>query len=159
MPAIEKGIRQALDEGAIAGYPFSGVLVEVYDGKHHEVDSKEIAFITAGRKAFVEAINKAGPVLLEPFAEVEVVAPQGYVGDITSDLSTRRGRVSDSMVIDETCVVKGVAPLSELREYATQLKSLTAGAGAFTMDYSHDEAAPRHLQDEVVAAFKPHGDA
>ncbi|CAE7526657.1 fusA_2, partial [Symbiodinium sp. CCMP2456] len=96
MPAIEKGVRQALDEGVVAGYPMIGVRVEVYDGKHHDVDSKEIAFITAGRKAFVEAVRKAAPALLEPFVEVEVTAPSRYLGDITSDLSTHRGRVNDS---------------------------------------------------------------
>lgn len=154
MPAIEKGVRQALEEGAIAGYPVWGVRVEVYDGKHHDVDSKEIAFITAGKKAFIDAVQKAQPALLEPFASVEVVAPQAYVGDITSDLSTRRGRVSDSLVGDDQCVVRAVAPLAELREYATQLRSLTGGAGAFSMDYSHDEPAPRHTQEEEVAAYK-----
>ncbi|MEQ8849960.1 elongation factor G [Botrimarina sp.] len=158
MPAIEKGVRQALDEGAIAGYPVCGVRVEVYDGKHHDVDSKEIAFITAGKKAFIDAVGKAQPVLLEPFAAVEVVAPLQHVGDITSDLSTRRGRVSDSLVSDQTCVVRAVAPLAELREYATQLRSLTGGAGAFTMDYSHDEPAPRQTQDEVVAAYRANGE-
>ncbi len=154
MPAIEKGVRQALDEGAIAGYPVSGVRVEVYDGKYHEVDSKEIAFITAGKKAFVEAVQKASPVLLEPFASVEVTAPKGYIGDISSDLSTRRARVSDSLVHDDACVVRAVAPLAELREYATQLRSLTGGAGAFTMDYSHDEPAPRQAQEAEIAAHQ-----
>ena len=155
MPAIEKGIRQALDEGVVAGYPLSGVRVEVYDGKHHDVDSKEIAFITAGKKAFIEAVRKAAPVLLEPYVEVEVVAPHQFVGDITGDLSTRRGRVNDSAVTQDTCVVKAVAPLGEFQEYSTRLKSLTAGAGAFTMDYSHDEAAPPHIQQEVIASYKP----
>lgn len=155
MPAIEKGVRQALDEGVVAGYPLTGVRVEVFDGKHHDVDSKEIAFITAGRKAFVEAVRKAAPALLEPFVEVEVTAPSRYLGDITSDLSTHRGRVNDSIVSDHACQVRAHAPLGELREYATRLKSLTAGAGAFTMDYSHDEAAPPNVQAEVIAAFKP----
>lgn len=154
LPAIEKGIRQALDEGAIAGYPVSGVRVEVYDGKHHEVDSKEIAFVTAGKRAFMEAVRKATPVLLEPFASVEVTAPKGYLGDLTSDLSTRRARVSDSLISDETCVVRAVAPLAELREYPTQLRSLTGGAGAFSMDYSHDEPAPRQAQEAEIAAHK-----
>ncbi|MEN0111612.1 MAG: elongation factor G [Planctomycetota bacterium] len=152
MPAIEKGVRQVLHDGAIAGYPVSGVRVEVYDGKHHDVDSKEIAFVTAGKKAFIDAVAKARPVLLEPYASVEVTAPKGYVGDVTSDLATRRGRVSDSVVLDETCVVRAVAPLAELREYATQLRSLTHGAGAFSMDYSHDEPAPAQTQQEEVAA-------
>lgn len=158
MPAIEKGVRQALDQGVVAGYPLTGVRVEVYDGKHHDVDSKEIAFVTAGRKAFMDAVKKAAPALLEPFVAVEVLAPSRYLGDITSDLSTRRGRVSDSVVNDHACVIRAHAPLGELRDYATRLKSLTAGAGAFTMDYSHDEAAPPHVQAEVIASYKPHDD-
>ncbi len=129
MSSIEKGIRQVLSDGAVAGYPMTGVRVEVYDGKHHDVDSKEIAFITAGKKAFIEAVKKAGPVLLEPFVNVEVTVPGHFLGDITSDMSTRRGRVSDTQMQDDTCVIKASAPLSELQTYATQLKSIAAGAG------------------------------
>ncbi|MBB3208538.1 elongation factor G [Rhodopirellula rubra] len=155
MPAIEKGIRQVLDEGAIAGYPMSGVRVEVYDGKHHDVDSKEIAFITAGRKAFVEAVKKSRPVLLEPFVDVEVSIPSQYMGDITGDLSVKRGRVSDTQVLSDTCVIRATAPLSELQNYATDLKSITAGSGAFTLSYSHDEPAPPAVQQDVIAAYQP----
>ena len=156
MPAIEKGIRQTLSDGAFAGYPLTGVRVEVYDGKHHDVDSKEIAFITAGRKAFIDAIKRANPVLLEPFVEVEVTAPAEFMGDITGDLSTKRARVNDTtMVGSDTCIVKAVAPLGELQNYATELKSITGGAGSFVMNYSHDEQTPPHIQQEVIAAFKP----
>ena len=158
MSSIEKGIRQVLGDGAVAGYPMTGVRVEVYDGKHHDVDSKEIAFITAGKKAFIEAVKKAGPVLLEPFVDVEVTVPGQCLGDITSDLSTRRGRVSDTQIIDDTCVIKASAPLSELQTYSTQLKSIAAGAGSFTFDYSHDEPTPPHVQEEVIAAYRPHED-
>lgn len=106
MPAIEKGIRQALTDGAIAGYPMTGVRVEVTDGKHHPVDSKEIAFITAGKKAFIEAVGKASPALLEPFVTVEVTAPSQYMGDLTGDISTRRGRVQDTkMLPGDRCTV------------------------------------------------------
>lgn len=157
MPAIEKGVRQVLRDGAVAGYPMSGVHVEVYDGKHHDVDSKEIAFITAGRKAFVDAVRKANPVLLEPFVEVEVTAPSEYMGDITSGLSVKRGRVNDTRIIGSgTCVITATAPMSELQNYATELNSITAGTGTFTMDYSHDEPAPANVQHEVIAAFRPH---
>lgn len=156
MPAIEKGIRQVLGEGAVAGYPMSGVRVEVYDGKHHEVDSKEIAFITAGKKAFVDAVKKAKPVLLEPFVEIEVTAPSDYLGDISSDLSTRRGRVTDTVMLDSgTCMIKATAPMSELQNYSTDLNSLTAGSGTFTIDYSHDEPTPANVQQEVIAAYLP----
>ncbi len=159
MPAIEKGIRQVLREGAFAGYPMYGVRVQVYDGKHHEVDSKEIAFITAGKKAFVDAVRKADPVLLEPYVEIEVTAPSQYMGDLTSDLATRRGRVTDTTMLGaDTCVIRATAPMSELQSYATDLKSLTAGSGTFTMDHSHDERTPAHVQQEVIATFRPSDD-
>ncbi|MEO1496045.1 MAG: elongation factor G [Planctomycetota bacterium] len=159
MPAIEKGVRQVLSEGAVAGYPISGVHVEVYDGKHHDVDSKEIAFITAGKKAFLEAVGKASPVLLEPFVTVEVTAPQPHMGDVTGELSTRRGRVNDTQMIGEACVIKAVAPLAELQDFSTRLKSMTSGSGAYTMEYSHAEPAPPQVQQEVVAAYRAGGRA
>ncbi len=156
MPAIEKGVRQVLDEGAIAGYPMYGVRVEVFDGKHHDVDSKEIAFITAGRKAFVEAVKKSNPVLLEPFVNVEVSIPSQYMGDIAGDLSVKRGRVNETEVLNDMCVIRATAPLSELQNYATDLKSITAGSGAFTLTYSHDEPAPPTVQHQIVASYQPH---
>ncbi len=157
MPAIEKGIRRALTEGALAGYPFRGVRVEVYDGKYHAVDSKEVAFITAGRRAFIDAVQKAKPTLLEPFVELEITAPEQYLGDITGDLSTKRGRVVDT-VMDGAggCMVRATAPLGEVQNYSNELKSMTGGAGSFTMDYSHDEPTPPHIQEAVVAAYRPH---
>ncbi|MCW5757896.1 MAG: elongation factor G [Phycisphaeraceae bacterium] len=158
MPAIEKGVRQALAEGAIAGYPIEGVKVEVYDGKYHAVDSKEVAFLKAGKRAFVDACRKAKPALLEPFVEVEVTAPSQYMGDITGDLSTKRGRVQDSMVEGETCILRAVAPLSTLQNYANELKSMTHGAGSYVMDYSHDERTPPNVQAEVIAAYNPHAE-
>lgn len=158
MPAIEKGIRQALTEGAIAGYPMQDIKVEVYDGKYHAVDSKEVAFLKAGKRAFVDACRKAKPALLEPFVEVEVVAPAQYMGDITGDLSTKRGRVQDSMVDGDNCTVRAVAPLGMLQNYANELKSMTHGAGSYVMDYSHDERTPPQVQAEVIAAYDPHAD-
>lgn len=158
MSSIEKGIRQVLSDGAVAGYPMTGIRVEVYDGKHHEVDSKEIAFMTAGRKAFIDAIKKASPVLLEPFVEVEVTVPSQCMGDITGDMSTRRGRVTDTQIMDDRCVIKALAPLSELQTYANELKSMAAGAGSFSFEYSHDEPTPPQIQQEVIAAFRPQED-
>lgn len=159
MPAIEKGVRQALSGGAVAGYPMTGVRVEVYDGKFHAVDSKEIAFVTAGKRAFIDAVNKAHPALLEPFVTVEVTAPSQYMGDLTGDLSTRRGRVQDTrMLPGDRCTVVAQAPLGELQNYSTELKSMTHGSGTYTMDYSHDEPCPPHVQQEVIAAFDGHGD-
>ena len=102
--------------------------------------------------------RKAKPALLEPFVEVEVTAPAQYMGDITGDLSTRRGRVQDSMVDGENCTVRAVAPLGELQNYANELKSMTHGAGSYVMDYSHDERTPPQVQAEVIAAYDPHAD-
>ncbi len=159
MPAIEKGVRQALEHGAVAGYPMHGIRVEVYDGKYHDVDSKEIAFITAGKKAFIDAVNKARPVLLEPFVHLEVTVPSDKMGDIAGDLSTKRGRVQDTQMLPgDMCTVVAQAPVSELQTFSTELKSITGGAGSYTMEYSHDENTPPHIQQEVIAAFAGHGD-
>ncbi|HYE61675.1 MAG TPA: elongation factor G [Phycisphaerales bacterium] len=160
IPAIEKGVRQVLQEGAVAGYPLTGVRVEVYDGKYHDVDSKEIAFITAGRKAFIDAVQKAKPVLMEPFVALEITAPSRYMGDLAGQISTKRGRVqSTDMLSSDVCVVRAEAPLSELQNYSNELKSMTGGAGSFTMDYSHSERTPPQIQAAVVAAYKPKADA
>ncbi len=159
MPAIEKGVRQALEHGAVAGYPMHGIKVEVYDGKYHDVDSKEIAFITAGKRAFIDAVSKARPVLLEPIVILEITVPADKMGDIAADLSTKRGRVQDTRVLPgDLITVVAQAPASELQTFSTQLKSMTAGAGAYTMEYSHDENTPPHIQQEVIAAFAGHGE-
>jgi len=157
MPAIEKGVRQMLSEGAVAGYPMTGVRVSVYDGKYHAVDSKEIAFVTAGKFAFIDGIKNARPKLLEPYVLLEISVPSRYMGDINADLSGKRGRVqATEMVGADTCVIKAIAPLGELQSYSNQLKSMTGGSGSYTMDYSHDEPTPAHIQQEVMAAFKGH---
>ncbi|MEM7754126.1 MAG: elongation factor G [Planctomycetota bacterium] len=159
MPAIEKGVRIALEHGAVAGYPMTGVRVEVFDGKHHPVDSKEIAFITAGKRAFIDAVTKASPALLEPFVTVEVTCPASHMGDISGDLSTKRGRIQDTVMLPgDMCTIIANAPASELQNFSTELKSITAGTGSYTIDYSHDEPCPPHIQQEVIAAFDGHGD-
>lgn len=157
LPAVEKGVRQAMTDGAIAGYPIKNVRVRVYDGKYHDVDSKEIAFVMAGKKAFIDGIKNARPVLLEPIVNVEISVPSRYLGDVTGDLSGKRGRVqATEMVSGDSCVVKAIVPLGELQNYSNQLKSMTGGTGSFVMDYSHDEPTPGNVQAAVVAAFKPH---
>lgn len=159
IPAIEKGVRQTLTDGAVAGYPLTGVCVRVYDGKYHDVDSKEIAFFTAGKRAFIQAVQNARPVLMEPYVNLEISAPARYMGDIAGHLSTKRGRVQSSEVVaGDVCVVKAQAPLGELQNYSNELKSMTAGAGAYAMDYSHDERTPAHIQAAVIAAYKPKHD-
>ncbi|MFN0012322.1 MAG: elongation factor G [Phycisphaerales bacterium] len=160
MPAIEKGVRQVLITGAFAGFPLTGLRVAVTDGKHHPVDSKEVAFVAAGRKAFIDAISKARPALLEPYVAVEVTAPAGSMGDITADIAgTKRGRVQGSDVIPgNQCVIKAVVPLAELGTFSNELKSITGGQGTFSMEYSHDDYTPANIQAQIVAAFKPHHD-
>lgn len=155
-PAVEKGVRQVLSDGAIAGYPISGVKVVLTDGKYHDVDSKEVAFVTAGRKAFIDAVQKAKPRLLEPFVSVEVTVPSRYMGDLAGHMSTKRGRVQETLMAgSDTCIVKAIAPLAELHNYSNELKSLTGGTGSYAMEYSHDEHVPSPIQAAVVAAYKP----
>jgi len=157
MPAIEKGVRLALADGAFAGYPMTGVRVEVFDGKHHPVDSKEIAFITAGKRAFIEAVKKAGPRLLEPYAHVEITGPASALGDLTGEIAGKRGRIIDTeMIGSETVVLKAEAPLGELQNLSTELRSLTGGAASYTLEHSHEEPCPPHVQQEVIAAYNPH---
>jgi elongation factor G len=156
IPAVEKGIRQVLLEGAIAGYPLQDLRVAVYDGKYHPVDSKEVAFVTAGRKAFLDAILKAKPVVLEPIVEISITAPNPATGDIAADLSGKRGRISNTMSQSGgMTTTKGLVPLSELVSYQSQLKSMTGGTGSYSITLSHYEAVPAKTQKELMAAFKP----
>jgi elongation factor G len=156
IPAVEKGVRQVLTEGAIAGYPLHDVRVIVYDGKHHPVDSKEVAFVSAGRKAFLDAIQKANPIILEPIVRIEITAPASAMGDITGDLATKRGRISgNSALAGGRVSVSALVPLAELNGYQSRLKALTGGEGTFTMDLSHYDPVPPRKQQELVEAFKP----
>ncbi|MDH3418771.1 MAG: elongation factor G [Gammaproteobacteria bacterium] len=156
IPAVEKGVKQVLQEGAVAGYPFSDVRVTVYDGKHHPVDSKEVAFITAGKRAFIDAISKAKPIVLEPIAKVEVTTPSDSVGDITGHLAGIRGRIAGSDAASGGRVrITAQVPLAELGDYQTTLKSLTGGEGVFTMEFDHYETAPAPVQKELENAFRP----
>jgi elongation factor G len=151
IPAVEKGVRQVLDAGPIAGYPVHDVRVIVYDGKHHEVDSKEVAFIAAGKRAFMDAIGKARAIVLEPIVNIEVTAPESAMGDIAGDLSSRRGQLSgtDSFA-PGTLVIKGQVPLSELGNYQARLKSVTAGQGSYTMEFARYEPVPPNVQKTLA---------
>ncbi|HSD74974.1 MAG TPA: elongation factor G [Steroidobacteraceae bacterium] len=156
IPAVEKGVRQVLTEGAIAGYPLHDVRVIVYDGKHHPVDSKEVAFVSAGRKAFIDAIQKASPIVLEPIVRVEITSPANSMGDITGDLATKRARISGNNALSGGRVsINALVPLAELNGYQSRLKSLTGGEGTFTMDLSHYDPVPMKKQQELAEAFKP----
>ena len=156
VPAIEKGVREVLETGAIAGYPIQDVKVIVYDGKHHPVDSKEVAFKTAGKYAFIDAIKKAKPVLLEPIVNMEVTVPEDKMGTITGDLSGKRGRIhGQDFVAGGMAVVKAQAPLAEVMQYQSQLKSVTGGQGSFAMELSHYEPVPPQVQQQIAAQYKP----
>jgi elongation factor G len=156
VPAIEKGVREVLEQGAIAGYPIQDIRVIVYDGKHHPVDSKEIAFKTAGKYALIDAIKKAKPALLEPIVNMEVTVPEDKVGAITGDLSGKRGRIQGQDFIGGgMAVVKAQAPLAEVMQYQSQLKSVTGGQGSFAMELSHYEPVPPLVQSQITAQYKP----
>ncbi len=155
IPAVEKGVRQLLDEGAIAGFPMQDVEAVVYDGKHHPVDSKEVAFVVAGRKAFLDAIENAGPQILEPIVELEVTVPDSAMGDVTGALASKRARIqgTDSIKGGFTSINAAV-PLSVLTDFPTELKSLSGGEGRYTMEFSHYEAVPANIQKELIEQHK-----
>lgn len=154
MPAIERGIRDIMRQGIAAGYPVEDVRVTVYDGKTHSVDSKEIAFKTAGKFAFKDAFVKAKPAILEPIVSIEVTTPGNAVGSITGDLSSRRGKVFGTDVMSSgTTVVKASVPLAEMTEYEPALKSMTRGRGSYTMELSHYDPVPDGVAEELVSQF------
>ena len=159
LPAIEKGIREVLSGGAIAGYPVVDVRVIVYDGKHHSVDSKDIAFATAGRKAFLAAVKQAQPIVLEPVVKVEITAPSEALGDITGDLASRRGQISGT-TSDALgrAIVRGLAPIAELTEYQSRLNAMTGGQGQFALAPSHYDVVPASTQQQLVSAHRVHDD-
>src|SRR5262245_16305048 len=156
IPAVEKGVRGVLHAGFLAGYPLQDVRVTVYDGKSHPVDSKEVAFVSAGRKAFLDALGKARPILLEPIVNVEIVAPETKMGDVAGELSGHRGHIKGSDAPRPgTVQISAQAPLSELEHFPARLKSLTAGHGSYSMEFSHYEPAPPQLTQKLVAAHRP----
>lgn len=159
MPAVEKGVRLALVQGAFAGQPVVDVKVTVHDGKHHSVDSKEIAFVTAARKAFIAAVQAARPIVLEPVVEVEIATPEAHMGDITGDLASRRAQVAGTDALQPGWLsIKAQAPLAELASYQSRLNAMTGGQGRYTLAFSHYEQAPPAVQQQLVAQFKAHED-
>ena len=155
IPAVEKGVREAMTNGVIAGYTLVDVRVIVYDGKHHSVDSKDIAFATAGKKAFMEAVKAARPIVLEPVANVEITAPDAAMGDIAGDLSSRRGQVSGTHnSASGTVTIRGQAPLAELAGYQSRLNAMTAGQGRYSLALSHYDPVPPTVQAQLTSQFK-----
>ena len=154
IPAIEKGVRHVMEKGVIASFPVVDVKAVVYDGKEHPVDSQDIAFQIAGRGAFREAVKQAKPVLLEPIADVEITAPQDFMGAIMGDLNSRRGRISSTDTAGSYVVVKAKVPFSEMLTYSSELRSMTGGEGSYAMTPSHYDPLPSQLAQQVIAQYK-----
>jgi elongation factor G len=150
-PSIQKGIRQVMDNGPLAGYPVVDVKAVAFDGKEHPVDSKDIAFQIAGREVFKLAFKQGNPILLEPIMDISITVPEEYMGDVMGDLTTRRGRVQGTDQERGNAIVHAQAPLADIQRYATDLRSFTQGRGIYTMRFSHYEQVPTHLQSEIIA--------
>jgi len=150
MPAIEKGVRNVMKSGVVAGYPVENVKVAVTDGKEHPVDSKPVAFEIAGREAFKLAVKDAAPVLLEPIMNIAITVPESNMGDVLGDLNTRRARVQGMDTPKGRSVITAQVPLAEMQRYTTDLRSITGGRGVFTMEFSHYEIVPAHLAQDVI---------
>lgn len=157
MPAVEKGILQVMESGPLAGFAMQDVRVTVHDGKHHPVDSKEVAFVVAGRKAFIDAVLKAQPILLEPIVDIEVTAPEAAMGDIIGDLSARRAQVQGSRTLGGHMVtVTAKAPLSELTEYQSRLNAMAGGDGNYSVELSHYDPVPPNQQEKLASQYRRH---
>jgi len=154
IPAVEKGIRESMERGVIAGSPVVDVCVRLTDGKYHEVDSDEASFKIAGARAFRDAFEKARPVLLEPIMNLEITVPVAYLGDITGDLNSRRGRIVGMDSNGSLQTIRATAPLSEVLSYSAQLRSITAGEGTYATTFSHHEVLPPHLAEKIISAYK-----
>ena len=155
IPAVEKGVREVLDTGYLAGYPLQDIRVTVYDGKSHPVDSKEVAFVAAGRKAFLDALAKAQPKILEPIVNIEIIAPDQYMGDLAGDLASRRGQVSGTDSLPGNLMeITGTVPLAELDGYATRLHALTQGTGSWSMELNNYQPVSAGKQAELAAKFE-----
>lgn len=151
-PSIEKGVKAVMEQGVIAGYPVVDVRAAVYDGKEHPVDSKDIAFQIAGREVFKLAVKDAGPVLLEPVYKYTITVPEEYMGDVLSDLNTRRAQVLGMDQVGDNSIVTALVPLAEMQRYVSDLRSITQGRGVFSMEFDHYQTVPAHLTEEIVAA-------
>lgn len=155
MPAVEKGVRQALEGGVVAGFTVEDLKVTVYDGKTHPVDGKEVAFVTAGRKAVIEAIRNAKPIVLEPIVSIEIIVPEGAIGDLTGDLSSRRGHITGTDARSHgMAAITGEVPLAELNDYQSRLKSLTGGQGSYAIEFARYAAVPPQVQQQMASKFQ-----
>ena len=154
IPSVEKGLRENMAHGVLAGYPMVGVHAKLYDGSYHPVDSSEMAFKTAARIAYKKGCMDAGPVLMEPIMHVEVLVPDEYMGDIMGDMNKRRGRIIGMNQVDGMQKVEAEAPMSEMFKYATDLRSMTQARGSFTMKFERYEDVPPNVAEKIIAAAK-----
>jgi len=154
IPAVEKGIKEALDSGVLAGYPVVDVKVRLFDGSYHDVDSSEMAFKIAGSMAFKDGVKRANPILLEPIMDLEVIVPEEYMGDVIGDINSKRGKILGVRPRSGAQVITAEVPLSEMFGYATDLRSLTQGRALFTMQFARYEEAPRNIAEQIVAKVK-----
>jgi len=150
IPAVEKGVKEALSSGALAGYTLVDIKVTLTDGSYHEVDSSEMAFKIAGSMALKEGAKKANPVILEPVMKIETVVPEDYMGDVIGDLNSRRGKIQNMEAKNKLQYIRGTVPLSEMFGYATVLRSMTQGRGNYNMEPSHYEEVPRQIADKIL---------
>ena len=154
IPAVDKGLREAIKEGVLAGYPMVNLKCTLFDGKYHPVDSKEIAFITAAKLAYAEGVAKASPCILEPIMQLNIVVPDSYMGDIMGDMNKRRGRILGTDQVEGKAIVTAEAPQAELTKYAIDLRSMTQGRGRFTSEFVRYEEVPPMAQDKIIADAK-----
>lgn len=154
IPAVEKGLREAIAKGVLAGYPMVDLKCTLFDGKYHPVDSKEVAFVSAAKLAYDEACRKANPVLLEPIYQVRVVVPESYMGDILGDMNKRRGRILGMDSVEGKQVINAEVPLAEMFKYATDLRSMTQGRGRFEMEFLRYEEVPFAAQEKIIKDAK-----
>ncbi len=154
IPSVEKGIRQAMKKGVLAGYPLVDFRVTLYDGTYHPVDSSDIAFQVAGSMALQKGVQDAGPILLEPIVNVEIRVPQEFVGDVIGTINAKRGKVLDMTIIGKNQVIKGQVPLSEMANYTNELRSITSGKGSYSISFSHYEPVPSYIAEKIIAERK-----
>jgi len=154
IPAVEKGVKEAVQKGVIAGYPLEDVRITLYDGSFHEVDSSEFAFKIAASMALQEAVKNANPIILEPIMKVQVIAPAKFLGDVTGDLNSRRARIEQISDRLDTKIIDAKVPLAEMFGYVTNLRSLTEGRGFITMEFDHYEEVPRNIAEQIISGRK-----
>jgi elongation factor G len=154
IPAVQKGVQEAMEKGVLAGYPMVDVKVTLFDGSYHEVDSSEMAFKIAGSMGFKEGARRANPILLEPLMSIEIITPEEFTGQVMGDLNSRRGKTTKVEYRKGTNVIAGAVPLANMFGYATDLRSMTQGRATFTLQFSRYSPVPRSVSEEILAEIK-----